>query len=33
LVLEFGYRLVAFVITGLIIMAGTLESGLGFCIG
>jgi len=33
LALGFGYRLAAFVITGLIIMAATLESGLGFCIG
>jgi hypothetical protein len=33
LVLGFGYRFAAFVITGLIIVAATLESGRGICIG
>jgi len=33
LALGFDYRFAAFVITGLIIGAATLESGLGFCIG
>lgn len=33
LALGFGYRFAAFVITGLVIAAATLESGLGFCIG
>jgi hypothetical protein len=33
LALGFGYRTAAFVITGLIIVAATLESGFGFCIG
>ncbi len=33
LALGFGNRLAAYVITGLIIVAATLESGFGFCIG
>jgi hypothetical protein len=33
LALGFGYRFAAFVITGLIIVAATLESGFGLCIG
>lgn len=33
LALGFGYRLAAFVITGLIVVAAALESGFGFCIG
>ena len=33
LALGFGYRFAAFVVTGLIVTAATLESGFGFCIG
>jgi Domain of unknown function (DUF4395) len=33
LALGFGYRFAAFIIVGLIIVAATLESGFGLCIG
>jgi hypothetical protein len=33
LALGLGYRTAAFVLTGLIVVAATLESGFGFCLG
>jgi len=33
LALGFGYRTAAYVLTGLIVVAATLESGFGLCIG
>jgi hypothetical protein len=33
LALGFGYRTAGFVLTGLIVVAATLESGFGYCLG